>query len=1408
MTENKNSYQDMARRALRVFEEAQSESSSGRMPHTQNHASSSSVQSRDSVDATVHYVTKERYDSLKAKYTASARELSSRGVTVPDSVLERHEKIKRLYESMNNKIASGTVKIVSSSNSDRASHPSNLAYHTHNTNNSSNRVPNVVPGSQMFSEMNKHNYSFKNTRTGDGHSKPVGTPFQASPLSKYDKLKIYHSHNYLEPAERAAQHILGASLSALAYSARSEQSGTADMMVSAEQRSRDIVNTIKVLNQTPRNIQAAYYTGKHAAVSARNVARFFEGNEAFVHTTHKPLTIKQIERELRNPFGDNEKPVIDKKFGSKTHLKASELDRRVVIKTAQNKGLKQEINDLQSRYSSLTVDEKKHLRELMEKKKGNDADLRKLHGLKQARRNASERNREADRTNKNSAKKTIKKTDKNKLRLSKGDKGVYGHIKNRKDLLEQHGRLLKAKEARKQLTASLTTLIAKPASEGEDSTIQSILTADRVLQNRHVRAILKTTTKGALLPVKVAAKTAKLSYKGARALDNKFNQGRIGSGIDRGTDAVKSVNRAVRRLGENSVKTVVNSRVYRELNGGIYQRARKRVASVVPQKIKTKVNKGAKTVNSINSKRKLVLAKFKSFKNQIAASKLGRFVAATSKGARGLANAFKFAKKIFIKVGLYAACLLIVVSMIGAAITAAGGVVSSFVFGEEDDNGNLSLASYVKTYNAAEKDFLDGINSMAASLESAYDNVFVNYQSGTMTNNFKEIISMAAVYFDQDIGPSNKDAVNDYINRLYNDSHYYTKVESEPYFCSGCEDRDYHCTDEYDKFATGTRKSLYNKYAERGGCIGEYYSCDGCVENVVEYKCENRDCRVRFHNDGNAMSSPGNCSDYNMIYTIDGDKAYYCEGHTYCGGHTKIVMTCPGTHIEYHCDGHTETICRGEHVDLDINVMVLGFDEIFHADSTVNSSIAGVDTSTGNVTKGAEIGTFTVTYYCTERYPHICNAGPPYKTASGTEVTPGRTIAVDKSLIPLGTHVVINGHEYIAEDTGGAIKGYRIDIAVATHAEALQSGKKTFKVYYAEAVDDDSGNGAGTRLLSIPYLDYAKEAASDAISQTFVLQAFGQAKEPEVVWKYNRVNYDTAESFVKKLRSYDKDHEKEPFSNAEINTFEYVNMSKAKLEKLAKQRTGKDHSKKSVYNIIVDVLIPYDKEHPDEFVSKSEAGGSFEYYFEGWTKDNIDWVKDIYQNINSENYVGLEGLHHYTSDDVSFEGVVLKQGETEVVYYNQYDIRWKNLPYSTSTIGKSGCAPTSMAMVVSTLSGTTVDPLQMSNWAAKNGYYVNGVGTSWSFVSAAASNWGLSCSDMGKGNVSAVVSALSNGKLVVMSTGSGAYYSGKGHFLVLRGVDENGKILVADPASKDKSERAWPLQDIMSGLKNWWIIGK
>ncbi|MFL6561558.1 MAG: 3D domain-containing protein [Bacillus sp. (in: firmicutes)] len=58
-----------------------------------------------------------------------------------------------------------------------------------------------------------------------------------------------------------------------------------------------------------------------------------------------------------------------------------------------------------------------------------------------------------------------------------------------------------------------------------------------------------------------------------------------------------------------------------------------------------------------------------------------------------------------------------------------------------------------------------------------------------------------------------------------------------------------------------------------------------------------------------------------------------------------------------------------------------------------------------------------------------------------------KLIAVDPRVIPLGKKVWVEGYGVaIAGDTGGAIKGHKIDVLVPNRAKALQWGRRTVKV--------------------------------------------------------------------------------------------------------------------------------------------------------------------------------------------------------------------------------------------------------------------------------------------------------------------------------------------------------------------------
>ncbi len=77
-------------------------------------------------------------------------------------------------------------------------------------------------------------------------------------------------------------------------------------------------------------------------------------------------------------------------------------------------------------------------------------------------------------------------------------------------------------------------------------------------------------------------------------------------------------------------------------------------------------------------------------------------------------------------------------------------------------------------------------------------------------------------------------------------------------------------------------------------------------------------------------------------------------------------------------------------------------------------------------------------------------SSPGYgRTATGVKAMEGRTIAVDPSVIPLGWWVFIDGIGYRrAEDTGGSVKGSKIDVFFNSNAEAVQFGRKRNRTVY------------------------------------------------------------------------------------------------------------------------------------------------------------------------------------------------------------------------------------------------------------------------------------------------------------------------------------------------------------------------
>lgn len=181
-----------------------------------------------------------------------------------------------------------------------------------------------------------------------------------------------------------------------------------------------------------------------------------------------------------------------------------------------------------------------------------------------------------------------------------------------------------------------------------------------------------------------------------------------------------------------------------------------------------------------------------------------------------------------------------------------------------------------------------------------------------------------------------------------------------------------------------------------------------------------------------------------------------------------------------------------------------------------------------------------------------------------------------------------------------------------------------------------------------------------------------------------------------------------------------------------------------------------------------------------WICNNI---LNYLKKVNAETYgeeVDLSKLKEYPP------------GNANIIYFSQKDIRWANHPYGNSTVYHGGCGPTSLAMIVYSLTDYKMYPDDMADWSYANGHRAEGAGSYWSLMTEGGRYFGLKVETASRKNPDKVLTALSQGKPVIVSMGRGHFTSG-GHFIVLSGLTSDGKIMVLDPWNENNNHEWDPV---------------
>lgn len=151
-------------------------------------------------------------------------------------------------------------------------------------------------------------------------------------------------------------------------------------------------------------------------------------------------------------------------------------------------------------------------------------------------------------------------------------------------------------------------------------------------------------------------------------------------------------------------------------------------------------------------------------------------------------------------------------------------------------------------------------------------------------------------------------------------------------------------------------------------------------------------------------------------------------------------------------------------------------------------------------------------------------------------------------------------------------------------------------------------------------------------------------------------------------------------------------------------------------------------------------------------------------------------------------GYIYRSDISNIPYLSQVDYRWRNTSIGYSTIGSSGCLPSTAAMIINYYKGTNYTPVDIARQLYSAGYmntptYFGSTSDSYKVVQ---DNYGLSYQN--NLSYSQLIGCLKGGKLVAAAVGKGDFIYGYGitHVILLAGYN-NGYVYVYDPLDPYKN---------------------
>ncbi len=217
-----------------------------------------------------------------------------------------------------------------------------------------------------------------------------------------------------------------------------------------------------------------------------------------------------------------------------------------------------------------------------------------------------------------------------------------------------------------------------------------------------------------------------------------------------------------------------------------------------------------------------------------------------------------------------------------------------------------------------------------------------------------------------------------------------------------------------------------------------------------------------------------------------------------------------------------------------------------------------------------------------------------------------------------------------------------------------------------------------------------------------------------------------------------------------------------------------------------------------------EKVGLTEEAIEEIVKNKEEYPEELLNMLNKYPDMETYVLDYPTKKGKVFSDTIGNIDTKEVPLLLQYDERWGYGFYGGIPLSINGCGPTSIAMIYAYLTkDNSITPYEIAAYSEKEGYYVEGSGTSWSLITEGMTPFGIIGKEIPLSRET-IFHYLEQGTPILASMGKGDFTS-TGHFIVFTKI-ENGKIKINDSMSRERSSRLWDYETLESQIKNVWVF--